>query len=409
MSTYWIEPTLHPEILRSVEMEAETEEEPDELERSARPGVLMRKTNLLLSVVLSVVLAVGQAFAADPQAGAKLPGGELSVPEYVNFIASAGGKEYQAASRIFAINDTMLANYDDMKKTIAKQLSPIIVAHFNGIGGTFTLQYKGRRRTVSPSPPQYAELKSVSHLPMGIYVIIAPYFKSPQERGWQEKLTEYRAKVAAGLDTIEQTDLTGASKQHCKLILTESIKYIDGIMSAGTFDVAGFKAYSQRVLPAIKANLYRAAGLQAEAAVHLLRQWRKEIGEEDWRNLWGAALAPFTLSVKNATWQAMYLAMNEETRDDQLLLIANTNDLEYSLETVAHLIMDRLLARLVFSEKTGADRELVKALSSKQDLVGDATHKAIELIIHSGSPFSKTRQSIPAVPPGEDPEKGSKK
>jgi len=41
------------------------------------------------------------------------------------------------------------------------------------------------------------------------------------------------------------------------------------------------------------------------------------------------------------------------------------------------------------SEKTGADRELVKALSSKKDLVGDATEKAIEGIKNPGCPFSK--------------------
>jgi len=72
--------------------------------------------------------------------------------------------------------------------------------------------------------------------------------------------------------------------------------------------------------------------------------------------------------------------MHEETRDDQLLLLANENDIDYALKTVSHLIMDRLVARLVFSVETAEDRELVKALGSEQDLVGDATERAIKKI-----------------------------
>jgi len=326
-------------------------------------------------------LVMGLAFAIVPvSAQQQLPGDELTIEQYEHIVATAGGLEKQAATKIFALDEAMQANYRELEAAIAKQLSPIIIVQFNGYGGTFTLQYQGTRRIVSPSPRRYAELKSVSHVPLGIYVIIAPYFDSAEGGGWKDKLAANRTIMTTSLETIKHSDLNKKSKEHCRQILEESVAYVDGLLAAGTFDAAGFQAYSRRVLLSIKANLDLAAQLQAEASVSLLKEWRDELGEDQWRKLWGVVFAPHTLSVKNASWQAMQLMMHEETRDDQLLLLANENDIDYALKTVSHLIMDRLVARLVFSVETAEDRELVKALGSEQDLVGDATERAIKKI-----------------------------
>lgn len=81
----------------------------------------------------------------------------------------------QAKDSIFAVNAGMRSNYAVLKAELIKHLAPVIVVQNDAKGGRFTLVTPTGQESVNPVAETFELAKSIAHVPLGIFSVIASY------------------------------------------------------------------------------------------------------------------------------------------------------------------------------------------------------------------------------------------
>jgi hypothetical protein len=102
-------------------------------------------------------------------------GGDYSIdPHDLDLVAVGSDPATRARERLFAVDTAMRVNYDSLRARVAANLSPVIVIQPDLGGGSYTLIRQGRQTSVHPVAHLFQMVKSISHLPLGIYLSSRP-------------------------------------------------------------------------------------------------------------------------------------------------------------------------------------------------------------------------------------------
>ncbi|MGW1607185.1 hypothetical protein, partial [Streptomyces eurythermus] len=237
--------------------------------------------------------------------------------------APAATDEKAARDAIRNVNAGMRANYASLKAELVKHLSPVIVVQNNAVGGRFTLINNGVQvETVDPVPEYFELAKSIAHVPLGIYSVIAAYlsdqvpnipnadridphdldmvaFKTPGDKGWITPLNSFRTTLNSAYTKLPTANLPLDLENSCTTILSEAIKFIDTIVKAQSFDMVAYNRFAATVYPSIRVNMTFAATAQITGIETLMKRWRTLLGEAAWSDLYVTVLSIWTTSELN--------------------------------------------------------------------------------------------------------------
>ncbi|MFI0187440.1 hypothetical protein ACH4PW_07665 [Streptomyces sp. NPDC017082] len=309
--------------------------------------------------------------------------------------APAATDEKAARNAIRNVNAGMRANYASLKAELIKQLSPVIVVQNNAVGGRFTLINKGVQvETVDPVPEYFELAKSIAHIPLGIYSVIAAYlsnqvpnipnagridphdldmvaFKTPGDKGWVTPLNSFRTTLSSALTMLPTANLPTDLDASCTKILSEAVKFIDTIVKAGSFDMAAFNRFAATVYPSIRVNMTFAATAQITGIEALMKRWRTLIGEEAWSNLYVTVLSIWTTAELNQASIIIRRTMNQAKVNTHLIDLPTvetpSDPIAVALDNLARIVQDNVAAEMVFN----TDLKVADALKGKEDLLSD--------------------------------------
>ncbi|AKN74615.1 hypothetical protein QR97_37210 [Streptomyces sp. PBH53] len=315
--------------------------------------------------------------------------------------APAATDEKAARDAIRNVNAGMRANYASLKSELIKHLSPVVVVQNNAVGGRFTLINNGVRvETVDPVPEYFELAKSIAHIPLGIYSVIAAYlsdqvpnipnaeridphdldmvaFKTPGDKGWTTPLSSYRTTLNSALTMLPTANLPDDLDASCTKILTEAVKFIDTIVKAASFDMVAFNRFAATVYPSIRVNMTFAATAQITGIEALMKRWRALIGEQAWSDLYVTVLSIWTTSDLNQASIIIRRTMNQAKVDTHLIDLPTvetpSDPIAVALDNLARIVQDNVAAEMVFN----TDLKVADALKGKEDLLSDEILKQI--------------------------------
>ncbi|WP_437022433.1 hypothetical protein [Streptomyces sp. enrichment culture] len=300
-----------------------------------------------------------------------------------------------ARDAIRNVNAGMRAHYASLKAELIKHLSPVVVGENNAVGGRFTLIDNGVRvETVDPVPAYFELAKSIAHVPLGIYSVIASYlgdqvpnipnaaridphdldmvaFKTPGDKGWVTPLTSYRTTLNSALVKLPTANLPLDLETSCDKILREAIRFIDDITGAGSFDMVSFNRFAATVYPSIRVNMTFAATAQITGIEDLMKRWRTLVGEQAWSDLYVTVLSIWTTAELNQASIIIRRTMNQAKVDTHLIDLPTaetpSDPIAVALDNLARIVQDNVAAEMVFN----SDLEVADALKGKEDLLSD--------------------------------------
>ncbi|MFF9765272.1 hypothetical protein ACIGXF_20970 [Streptomyces sp. NPDC053086] len=303
--------------------------------------------------------------------------------------------EKAARDAIRNVNAGMRTNYATLKSELVKHLSPVIIVQNNAVGGRFTLINNGVQvETVNPVPEYFELAKSIAHVPLGIYSVIAAYlsdqvpnipnaaridphdldmvaFKTPGDKGWITSLNSYRTALSSALTKLPTANLPDDLYASCNKILTEAVKFIDTIVKAGSFDMVSFNRFAATVYPSIRVNMTFAATAQITGIEGLMKRWRTLIGEQAWSDLYVTVLSIWTTSELNQASIIIRRTMNQAKVATHLIDLptveAPSDPIAVALDNLARIVQDNVAAEMVFN----TDLKVADALKGKEDLLSD--------------------------------------
>ncbi|MEU9554882.1 hypothetical protein [Streptomyces fumanus] len=303
--------------------------------------------------------------------------------------------EKAARDAIRAVNAKMRANYATLKSELTTQLSPVVVVSNNAVGGRFTLIHKGTRvETVDPVPEYFELAKSIAHVPLGVFSVLAAYLsdqvpnianadridphdldmvvtKAPGDKGWITPLTAFKSTLQTAYTKLGTANLPLDLESSCDKILTEAVKFIDASVTAQSFDMVSFNRFAARVYPSIRVNMTFAATAQITGIEGLMKRWRTLIGEAAWSDLYVTVLSIWTTAELNQASIIIRRTMNQAKVDTHLIDLPTvetpSDPIAVALDNLARIVQDNIAAEMVFN----TDLKVADALKGKEDLLSD--------------------------------------
>lgn len=303
--------------------------------------------------------------------------------------------EKAARDAIRAVNARMRANYATLKSELTTQLSPVIVVSNNAVGGRFTLINNGTQvETVDPVPEYFELAKSIAHVPLGVFSVLAAYLsdqvpnipnadridphdldmvvtKAPGDKGWITPLNAFRSTLRTAHTKLGTANLPLDLENSCDKILSEAVKFIDASVTAESFDMVSFNRFAAAVYPSIRVNMTFAATAQITGIEGLMKRWRTLIGEKAWSDLYVTVLSIWTTAELNQASIIIRRTMNQAKVDTHLIDLPTvetpSDPIAVALDNLARIVQDNVAAEMVFN----TDLKVADALKGKEDLLSD--------------------------------------
>jgi hypothetical protein len=302
-------------------------------------------------------------------------------PHDLYVVAMKASVRTRAMQALFAIDDAMRTNYDGLKALVANSVRPVIVVQNDLQGGTYTLLEDERRTTVQPVPPIFQMVKSVSHAPLGIYSIIAPYLGADRTDVWARPAEDLGTILSNAKRLVAYAELPDPALNACDKIITSSIEFIRSIVSKQKVTVEEFKRYSGPLEAAIAENLTIAGEVQVKSIRALLHRWKERLGE-GWKDLYAVVLVIWTTEVNNQHYLILRREMDPSRVEDHLIVLGTASmpddTVDVALENLGQIVQDNIAAALVFSNPDELDTELGVSLKGPEDLLSWAVKKALK-------------------------------
>ncbi|SFY50221.1 hypothetical protein [Streptomyces sp. F-1] len=316
--------------------------------------------------------------------------------------ATTATDEKAARDAIRGVNSGMRANYASLKAELIKHLSPVVVVQNNAVGGRFTLIDKGVQvETVDPVPEYFELAKSIAHVPLGIYSVIAAYlggkvpnipnadridphdlamvaFKAAGDTGWTTPLTSFRTTLNAARTKLPTANLPADLETSSNTILTEAIRFIDTALGAKSFDMVAFNQFAAAVYPSIRVNMTFASTAQITGIEALMKRWRALIGEAAWSDLYVMVLSIWTTAELNQASIIIRRTMNQAKVDTHLIDLPTAetpaDPIGVALDNLARIVQDNVAAEMVFNSAL----DVADALKGKEDLLSKEILKQLD-------------------------------
>lgn len=148
-----------------------------------------------------------------------------------------------------------------------------------------------------PVSDVFEPAKSVAHVPLGIYSIIAPYlsrripelpssdrldqhdvdmvaFKGPGTKEWISPLQDFGATLTTARRQLGNALMARELEASCARILDAAIEFIDESARRGSFDMASFETFTGGLNDAIDTNIKHASQAQIDGVKALMGRWR---------------------------------------------------------------------------------------------------------------------------------------
>ncbi|MCX5388440.1 twin-arginine translocation signal domain-containing protein [Streptomyces sp. NBC_00094] len=304
------------------------------------------------------------------------------------------GRRRGARDAIVAVNSGMRSHYAALKSDLIAQLSPVLVVQNDAKGGRFTLVHDGTQESLHPVGEVFELAKSVSHVPLGVFSIIAPHlsgripnvpgadridshdlamvaFKDTANTDWITPLRQYADTLAAARRELDQAGIPPEMVVSCERVLDGALSFIQVSTEARSFDIRSFEDFSHSVYAGIRTNMRYAAEAQIAGVQDILRKWRARIGEEAWRDLYTVVLSQWATSELNQNSIIIRPCMNPAKVSTHLIDLPAAEPLSdpvsVALDNLARIVQDNIAAELVFP----SDRAAADALKGPQDLLAD--------------------------------------
>ncbi|MDR4459327.1 MAG: hypothetical protein MRJ67_02220 [Nitrospirales bacterium] len=276
-------------------------------------------------------------------------------------------------------------NYQNFIRNVGQNIYPLIIASDyepgkEGVGSTYYLYRRDRPvESVTPTSVRYEMEKILAHIPMGVFIVISPYFDNVANRpeGWEEPLVEYQQHVKNIKESLTKTDFNPATSTRAKKMLDMVDNYLQDCMANGSGDEKSYRAFSQKIIPYVAEAMKSAVELQVQAGLSAMGQWKKELGPKEWDKLHVLIPVVWPVAEGSPRRQIFEHLMTPERAKTNIFEV-HTGSHDEARTTLGRIKGDSVMAGLTFDKNTPFGMGSYLRLSSPTDLVQGATKEELK-------------------------------
>jgi hypothetical protein len=209
------------------------------------------------------------------------------------------------------------------------------------------------------SPPLYHELKSISHLPLGVYSASIGQLEQPTDLRWMERFKTLLSQVDRAQADLTQASLTESQKLRQQKILSSSRTYIEEVLKRQNVDRASATQYARTVAPLLLANASDAAKVQIDALDHAVRELSKKLKPGEFEKAIAVITGPKTPREGNLQYQYFVYAFGLGSAVTRVLYMESIFDREAALSVLRTVLNDRMASQAFFGDTYRLERDMM--------------------------------------------------
>jgi hypothetical protein len=209
------------------------------------------------------------------------------------------------------------------------------------------------------SPPLYHELKSISHLPLGVYSAAIGLIENPTEQRWIERLSVLRKQVDSAEVDLAKASFTESQRVRQQNILSLSRTYLDEILKSKSIATASVNQYARALAPLLLGNAADAASVQIDALDHAVRELTKKLKPGEFEKAIAVITGPKTPREGNLQFQYFVYAFGPGTAGTRVLYMESIFDREAALGVLRTVLNDRMASQAFFGDTYRLERDMM--------------------------------------------------
>ena len=210
-------------------------------------------------------------------------------------------------------------------------------------------------------PPLYDKMKTVGHMPLGVYCLLYDRTDRALDDARLAQLKDYRAAMetaADALDTSEQTKagiLPGPNPVYGKVTA-----FLDAVIGAGRVSSNELMDFARSVGPDIEPLLAAAAIAQLEACDAIIREIQQtRLTEAQWAELRVLVLGPYMARQGQLFLQYFSLLLDTPQQGDRRVVYFDGEDLADAYDRLGTTMLDSQASHAIFDNHDRLHRDVL--------------------------------------------------
>jgi hypothetical protein len=209
------------------------------------------------------------------------------------------------------------------------------------------------------TPPIYHYLKSISHLPLGVYSAAIGQIESPTDQRWMERLRTLLKQVNSTETELARASFTELQRVRQQDILSLSRTYLEEVLTREKTDMASVNIYARKIAPLLLANAADAASVQVDALDQAVRELSKKLKPGEFEKAVAVITGPKTPREGNLQFQYFVFAFGSGSAGTRVLYMESIFDRDAALNVLKTVLNDREASQAFFGEKYRLERDLM--------------------------------------------------
>jgi hypothetical protein len=252
------------------------------------------------------------------------------------------------------LNDAFRRAYAEAKKRMLTDVGPVIVAG----GDTAVLLIDGKRTEANVSVPLYDALKVIAHIPLAIDVALTPG-DGAIDADRVKALESLRALIPPARASLPALRLSAPLLARQETIVSESLTFLDGVLTRRQFRRDQLDAFLHRVVPPVMANVADATRADLDTLHRQVSIWRREMGPAAWDRLHVVIVGPHMPRDGSVTMQYFSRLLHEPVEGRRIIYAEGLWEEPRSMDLLATHMLDGTVGERFFGDPMRMHRDLL--------------------------------------------------
>ncbi|CAF3527403.1 unnamed protein product [Rotaria socialis] len=240
---------------------------------------------------------------------------------------------YVHSDALYDLNEQFLAAYDRARDHLISTISPIIIC----TGDTATVLHRGQRYEEQVIPKLYHDLKSISHIPLTIYLRLLFNSGNLSDSKYIE-LKQYLRDIRSLRNSIQFPTYT---QQNQDDIVDLSIEYLRTVLKRKFVDKLQLKTYCQQIQTLFSINIELAARMHLDMLDSKIRPWYQHHFNDTERNsLRILIMGPKTARHGFLTKEYFYTLIGERHEGKHIIYVESVDNEQQALKILGAWLLD---------------------------------------------------------------------
>lgn len=263
--------------------------------------------------------------------------------------------ERAVANPLADLNKSFRAAYSRARAEVLRQGGPVILTS----GDNIILLRGGKRTEARVVPEKYHTLKAVAHVPLTVYVLLAPFGEGDISEPRLTSIREYRGRLDGACKALEGR-LPEADLGRQRQIISAAREFLDGVLQRKAFKNDELVAFTRKTGPPVLANAAEAARVEIDGLHKQVMAWKADMTPEEWGRLRVVVCGSKMPRKGNLDTQYFAKLLGEPGECSRIVYAEGVAEEGRAMNLLGTFTIDTEIGSAFFDDKTRMHRDLLE-------------------------------------------------